>query len=220
MKPEQLVTETAKHLTAIEPHLKRTLENLSDWGGLGYPTGRGAPGGDGTSTTERAALGTLERNERDRFATDRANLVAAITEGEAAFARARKIISETRETPRDPVTNKPVVAPREGCAPCSNVKDPVSGQPHENGYQDVYTRRPRPSNGEGPKVAYCQWHAGWMTRWNTEPPDAIVAWHLDHPGTKVPSAMVKDHMPEAWARDQAQRARPLGVANLGLKETA
>lgn len=221
MNYERLVTDSAKHLNAIYPTLSRTLANLEEWGGLGYSGGSGiGKSTDVSDPTFAAANAGLTARERDAYATDHAKLTEALVTAENALRMAREIVEDSKVVPVDPVTKKPKVAPAEGCYPCSQVREPITQKLHENGWQKRYSTRPRPSNPQGPGVAYCSWHDHFIETYGVEPATPIVRWHLDHPGreNKVPRQLIQDHHPEQWALAQSKRAgRTLGRQNLGLR---
>ena len=225
-RPEQLAREAIADITRFQPHLTTVIDSLEEWLGVGYGKGGGSGRSTGINRPTEQAAATIVDNERrypnfrrDTFATDHAELAELATIMAGAAHKMAIIVDRNRALPRDPKTGKVVVAPGEGCHPCGLVKDPSTGKDHPNGYQDIYVRRTRPANPEGPKVGYCHWHVRFIERYEEEPNADVVLYHLEH--ANVTSRVIRELQPEAFQRGQAkqQRVRPLALSRLELGET-
>lgn len=185
------------HGPLLARKLDRARANLRDWSGIGQspnPDGSSRTAGSHGDPTARAAerqvrvvdgkIRSLPPDMADTAAHSLRRLDHHLTRMEYhAAAAVREVEAATNTT-----TQKGA----EGCYPCGQEQ-------HESAWQPIEKRLERP-HVRGVTVPYCRWHVEWIEKLGIEPDRAIVAWHLEHPGTAVPRQMWMDHHPQEYGQ--------------------
>lgn len=201
-----------RRLDFLEQRFREARAKLHDRAGIGYPRtsmgGGGGPSGGHSDPVARAAADALERAERDRYEAEYHALGHHAKHADRHLENAENIVTAAVVT-----SSVPGVP---GCAACGAVT--LRGLAHDcdqacrdrdhkhpNGWQEIYKRIPSPEDPTGADVPYCTWHARFVENYGVEPERAIVIWHLDHLGSKVPHALIRDRHPVEFADYEARR---------------
>lgn len=234
-----LLRDTTELLTGAAALLGPARVRLRTWQANGFPPGRGADAGGGSSGDSHAdpvarAVQSLEIKDPGPEGKHR-GWRAPDPFGNQLRALDRKLF-HLRDVAVDlaheleSLVTDPETPGEDGCTLCNTIRlgpghdcecsskhsdcrtkcDTACkclclhrDHRHPSSHQQIHNRRaPRPAFDDAPvdDLARCQFHYDFAARYGVDAHPTITLWHLDHPGSHIPTAMIREHHADQYAR--------------------
>lgn len=167
--------------------LERTLRLLDERSSVGLPSGSGGPMGSGYS--DRTGSTAARAVDKGQSCSPERDLKLAIK------ARLSNMLADILDLSRicDAELNEWQRDVKAGCELCDQARD-EDDRPHRRGYQPTFT---------GPR---CEFHHDFWVRYDEDAHPAITWFHLDNPGRRVPTPMVKQFHSDAYSARHGEKS--------------